>query len=277
MSEEKQSTPPIADDDSRMTLIEHLEELRTRLIYALIAVAVGFCLCYAFREKIFAALAWPLFSAMKSDKLIFTSLTEPFFVYLKAAGVGGVILSLPVILYQIWRFVAPGLYKNERRLVLPLVFLSTVFFLVGASFGYFVVFPLGFSVLLDFAGDHMEALPSVKEYFSLATLMLFAFGLIFELPLFIVGFVRFGLVSVEGLRKNRKYAILAFFVIGAVLTPPDPLSQVAMALPLWFLYELSIIFAAFFERKKRKAEVAAEAQGDGEGGENGLDEAEGRE
>ncbi|MEW5734693.1 MAG: twin-arginine translocase subunit TatC [Thermodesulfobacteriota bacterium] len=265
MAEEIEKPGGGVEDDARMTLIEHLEELRLRLMYSLIAVAVGFVICYAFRERIFVLLARPLFSAMKNDKLIFTSLTEPFFVYLKAAGVGGVMLALPVILYQVWRFVAPGLYAKERRLVLPLVFLSTLFFLGGASFGYFVVFPMGFSVLLNFAGSHMEALPSVKEYFSLAVLMLFAFGLIFELPLVIVAFVRFGLVSVTSLRKNRKYAILAFFIVGAILTPPDPLSQVAMAVPLCVLYELSILFAVFFERKKKREEEEAEAREEGSG------------
>jgi sec-independent protein translocase protein TatC len=184
------------------------------------------------------------------DKIIFTGLPEAFFTYLKVAFLSGIILAAPVIFYQFWIFVAPGLYKKEKRLLIPIVTLSTLFFVGGALFGYFVVFPYGFKFFLGFSSDTIKALPSMREYLSFSAKLLLAFGLVFELPLIITFLARLGLVSVEFLKKNRKYALLLFFVGAAILTPPDVVTQIMMALPLMVLYEISILGAKIFGKKK---------------------------
>ncbi|MBU2489232.1 MAG: twin-arginine translocase subunit TatC [Proteobacteria bacterium] len=246
------------DEQEKLPITAHLEELRTRLIWSLIAVGLGFLACYAVKEDLFQILARPLLSALpEGDKLIFTGLPEPFFTYLKISFFGGVVLALPVIMYQVWKFVAPGLYLSERNLLFPLVFLSCLFFAMGASFGYFVVFPFGFKFFLGFAGDSIQAMPSMREYLSLTTKLLLGFGIVFQLPLFITAFARFGLVSVDFLKKQRKYAILLFFIAAAILTPPDVITQILMAIPLMALYELSIVGARIFGKKPPQEEPEA--------------------
>jgi sec-independent protein translocase protein TatC len=229
---------------------EHLEELRSRLIVCFVAVGIGFFVSYFFKEKLFELLMKPLTDVMgEGDQLIFTNLPEAFFVYLKTAFLAGVMLAAPVILYEFWKFVAPGLYKKERKLLLPVVFLCSFFFIGGALFGYFIVFPYGFKFFLGFATEYIRPLPSMKEYFSLASKLLIAFGVVFELPLIVTLLSRLGFVSVGFLKKNRKYALLLFFAGSAMLTPPDIITQIMMALPLMLLYEISIIGAKIFARK----------------------------
>jgi sec-independent protein translocase protein TatC len=184
------------------------------------------------------------------DKLIFTGLPEAFFTYLKVAFLSGIILASPIIFYQFWMFVAPGLYDKEKRLMLPIVFLSTIFFVGGAFFGYFIVFPYGFKFFMGFASDIIRPLPSMKEYLSFASKLLLAFGLVFELPLIVTFLAKLGMVSVSFLKKNRKYALLLFFIGAAILTPPDVVTQIMMALPLMVLYEISIVGARIFGKKK---------------------------
>ncbi len=243
------------DEEDKIPFTTHLEELRERIIKSFIAVAIGFVLCYGFKEKLFEILTHPLVSVMETgDKLIFTGLPEAFFTYLKVAFLAGFILAGPVIIYQFWMFVAPGLYKNERRVMIPIVFLSTVFFIGGALFGYFIVFPFGFKFFLSFASDTIKALPSMKEYLSFASKLLLAFGLVFELPIVITFMARLGLVTVPFLRENRKYAILLFFVGAAMITPPDVVTQIMMAVPLMLLYEISIVGAIIFGQKDTKSE-----------------------
>jgi len=243
------------NDADKIPFTAHLEELRDRLVKCFIAVGIGFVASYAFKEKLFQILMHPLVSVMKSgDKLIFTNLPEAFFTYLKVAFLSGIMLAIPVILYQFWMFVVPGLYDKERRMLLPIVFLSSFFFLGGAMFGYFVVFPFGFSFFLGFATDTIQPLPSMKEYLSFSSKLLLAFGLVFELPLIITFLAKLGLVSVDFLKKNRKYAVLLFFVAAAILTPPDVITQIMMALPLMLLYEISIVGARLFGRQKKAAE-----------------------
>jgi len=237
-------------EEDKAPFTAHLEELRSRLIVSFVAVGIGFFVAYFFKEKIFEVLMKPLTDVMgEGDKLIFTSLPEAFFVYLKAAFLAGIMAASPVILYEFWKFVAPGLYKKERVVLLPVVFLCSFFFIGGALFGYFIVFPFGFKFFLGFATEFIRPLPSMKEYFSFASKMLIAFGVVFEMPLIITLFSRLGLISVEFLKKNRKYAILLFFIVGAILTPPDVITQIMMAVPLMFLYEISIIGARVFARK----------------------------
>ncbi len=247
MSEEE---PKIPEDDEKIPLTEHLEELRSRLIKSFMAVAVFFAISYAFKEKIFDILVRPLMVVMEAgDTLIFTGLPEAFFTYLKVSFLSGIMFASPVIIYQFWKFVAPGLYENEKKLFYPIIFMSTLCFVGGALFGYYVVFPFGFKFFLGFATESIKPFPSMKEYVSFASKLLLAFGLVFELPLVITFLARIGLVSVEFLKTNRKYALLIFFIFAAILTPPDVVTQVLMALPLMILYEISIIGAKIFGKK----------------------------
>jgi sec-independent protein translocase protein TatC len=199
----------------------------------------------------------PLISAMPPDgKLIYTGLPEAFFTYLKVALLAGILLSVPILMYQLWMFIAPGLYNKEKRWVLPIVCLSSFFFMGGALFGYFVVFPFGFKFFMGFASDHIRALPSMKEYLGFSAKLLFAFGVVFEMPLFITFLAKLGIVDVKFLRTKRRYAILLFFVFAAILTPPDVITQIMMAGPLILLYEVSILGAKMFGKKKAKEDTS---------------------
>ena len=238
-------------EDEKMPFTGHLEELRKRIVICFIAIGIGFIISYGFKEKIFYFLTIPLVSAMHADgKLIFTGLPEAFFTYLKVSLLSGLMLSAPVLLYQFWLFVAPGLYGKEKKLLVPIVFLSSFFFIGGALFGYFIVFPFGFKFFLGFATETIQSLPSMREYLSFSSKLLLAFGLVFELPLIITFLARLGIVTVGFLKKNRKYALLLFFVVAAILTPPDVVTQIMMAFPLMALYEISILGARVFGKKK---------------------------
>ena len=241
--------------DEKIPFTAHLEELRNRLVTCFIAIGIGFAASYAFKEKLFQILVRPLISVMKDgDTLIFTNLPEAFFTYLKVSFLSAIMLAAPVILYQFWMFVAPGLYRKERRLMLPIVFLSSFFFIGGALFGYFIVFPFGFKFFLGFATDTIKPLPSMHEYLSFSSKLLLAFGLVFVLPMVLTFLAKLGIVSVDFLKKNRKYALLLFFVGAAILTPPDVITQIMMALPLMVLYEISILGARLFGKKKPATE-----------------------
>ncbi len=241
----------MTDEQAKIPFTAHLEELRKRLIVCFIAVGIGFVVSYGFKEKLFQILTRPLISVMQTgEKIIFTGLPEAFFTYLKVAFLSGIMISVPVILYQFWMFVAPGLYDKERRLLVPIVFLSSFFFIGGALFGYFIVFPFGFKFFLGFATETIQPLPSMREYLSFSAKLLLAFGLVFELPLLVTFLAKMGLVSVDFLKKNRKYALLLFFIFSAILTPPDVVTQIMMAFPLMVLYEISIVGARIFGKKK---------------------------
>jgi len=252
------------NEDDKIPFTDHLEELRTRLIRSSIAVGIGFVVSYGFKEKIFKILIHPLISVMPADsKMIFTGLPEAFFTYLKVAFLTGLLVASPIVIFEFWMFVSPGLYKKEKTLLIPIIILSSIFFLGGALFGYFIVFPYGFKFFLGFANENIQALPSMSEYLSFAAKMLLAFGLVFELPLVITFMARLGIVTVDFLKKNRKYAILLFFTVSAILTPPDVVSQIMMALPLMLLYEVSIFGVLIFGKKKSEKEPqksAVEAQ-----------------
>jgi sec-independent protein translocase protein TatC len=242
------------EDFSSMSILEHLEEFRNILIKIFIAAALGFSVCYWMSEWLFYLLMQPLIDALPEDggKLIFTGVTEGFFTYLKVGIIAGIFLVSPYIIYQLWAFVAPGLFKKEKRLLIPVSIISSIFFVGGAGFGYFVVFPFGFKFLIgNFSSEYVQAMPSIKEFLSLATKMLIAFGIIFELPLVIFILARLGIVDHKMLRKYQKYAILGTFVVGAMLTPPDVITQAMMAGPLILLYEISIWVSYFFGKKKK--------------------------
>jgi sec-independent protein translocase protein TatC len=243
-------------EEEKIPFTSHLEELRSRLIKCFIAVGIGFAASYGFKEILFNILVRPLVNVMEhGDHLIFTGLPEAFFTYLKVSLLAGLMLASPVLLYQFWMFVAPGLYQKERRLLAPVVILSSFFFIAGALFGYFIVFPWGFKFFLGFATESIRPLPSMKEYLAFSAKLLLAFGLVFELPMVLTFLARLGIVSVDFLKRNRKYALLLFFAGAAILTPPDVVTQVMMALPLMVMYELSIIGARFFGKKKPAPEA----------------------
>lgn len=227
--------------DQKMPLTAHLEELRKRLIISFIALAAGFGISYGFKERLFFFLSRPLQAHLpEGSTMQYISIPEAFLTYLKLSLFGGLVLAMPVILYQIWRFVAPGLYEREKRYFIPFVFFSMLFFLGGASFCYYIVFPFVFRFFMSFSGGSLLAMPAIKQYLSFATRLLIAFGLVFEMPIFFFFLGRVGLVNYQTLARQRRMAVVLVFVGAALLTPPDVVSQLMLAGPLMFLFELSI-------------------------------------
>lgn len=239
-------------EDEKLPLTSHLEELRKRLIRILIVVGIGFFACYYFKEYIFKIITQPLVDALpKNSHMIFTGLPEAFFIYIKIAFFASLFLTSPYIFYQIWRFIAPGLYPTEKRHVIPFVISSTFLFVAGVLFGYFLALPPAFEFFVAFSTDFLKPMISFREYLSFSLKMLLAFGLSFELPVFIFFMAKLGIVNAQMLRKQRRYAILIIFVAAAILTPsPDAFSQILMAIPLMVLYEISIFLAKYAEKKK---------------------------
>ena len=239
-------------DDTTAPLTSHLEELRKRLIISCWALLIGFLASYSFSREIFDLLMLPLARVMpEKSSIIFTGLAEGFFTYIKVAFLSGLMVSSPVIFYQAWSFISPGLYRSEKRYVLPFTFFSVLFFVGGAIFGYFLVFPFAFEFFMSFNTERITALPSMKEYLAFTTKLLIAFGVSFELPIIIIFLNKLGLVTVKGLTKNRKYVLVGAFIVSAILTPPDVVTQVMMALPLMILYEMGIIGARIFQKKNK--------------------------
>jgi len=243
-----------ANEDHKMPFTAHLEELRKCLVISIVAAAIGTFICYGFKESLFRILMRPLVAALPAgQKMIFTGLPEAFFVYLEISIISGIILAMPVILYETWVFVAPGLYAHEKRFAAPMVLLSSIFFAGGVLFAYFLVFPFAFKYLAGFETELVRPLPAMREYMGLATALLLAFGLIFELPLVLTMLARIGVVSDRFLRKQRKYAFLLAFIAAAVFTPtPDVFNQLLMAGPIMILYEISIWGAKIFGKKREE-------------------------
>lgn len=238
-------------------LLSHLRELRGRIIKSLLAVAIGFAAAFNFSEELLSLLVMPLRTVLpEGQKLIYTGLPDGFLVNLKIALWGGVFLSAPFWLYQLWAFVAPGLYRSERRKVAGLAVSASVLLFAGAAFGYLLIFPLAFKFFVGFSNEMLTAMPALGPYFSLATSLLLASGLVFQLPLAIIFAADLGLVTSTTLAKGRRYAILIIAIVAAILTPPDVISQCLLGLPMMILYEISIRLVA---RKEKKA-VAAEAE-----------------
>lgn len=252
---------PTNPEETRQPLTEHLDELRRRLIRSLIAFGVGTALCYNFSEGIYRALLRPLTAALPGDShLIFTELTEAFLTYFKLALWGGFVLASPVIFYQTWRFVGPGLYRKERRLVAVFAAWSTVGLLAGMAFAYFVAIPAVLAFLLSFGRAIVVPMPSMRESLSLVLRLMLIFGVLFELPLALYLAGRAGILSAAFLRKWRKGAVLGAFLAAAVLTPPDAVSQILVAFPIYALFEVGILLCALGARRWEAASRAPAAQ-----------------
>jgi len=246
-------------NDKPMPLLDHLMELRQRLLWSMAAFMVTFFVCYYFKQAIFSFLAEPVAHILESRggerKMIYTSLTEPFFTYLKVAMFGAVFLAFPVMATQLWLFVAPGLYRSEKRAILPFLAATPILFLMGGALAYYVVFPAAWSFFLGFesptgaGGIPIEAQLRISEYLNLVMKLVLAFGIAFQLPVGLSLMAKVGIVSSKGLAQYRRYAIVGMFVIAAVLAPPDIITQCSLAIPLIGLYELSILAAKIVEPK----------------------------
>src|SRR5215467_13775662 len=223
------------------TFISHLVELRDRLLRAILAVLVVFLCLFPWARELYAILAQPLIAALPAGgQMIATDVVGVFLVPVKVALMIAFAIALPYVLYQVWAFVAPGLYIHEKRLVLPLVVASSALFLVGMSFAYFLVFPVVFKFMASVAPEGVAWMTDIDKYFSFVLTTFVAFGVTFQVPVLVIVLVRVGIVSLEKLKEMRPYAIVGAFVVGAIFTPPDVLSQFLLAVPLWLLYELGI-------------------------------------
>lgn len=248
-----QTQEPLDPDQDlpKMTFLDHLEELRKRLMISLIAVVIGFAACWAFAEPIFAKLQEPLTAFLPpGDKLAYTRLTAPFFLYMKVAFFAGLFAASPVILLQLWLFISPGLYKRERRLAAPFIILGTLFFIAGGYFGYRYLLPATCSFFVE-TGKQFKQMVTVDDYFSFASVIILACGLVFETPILIFFLARLGIVTPAFLMKKFKYAVVLSFVIAAIVTPtPDMVTQAALAVPMILLYLIGTGVAYVFARPK---------------------------
>jgi sec-independent protein translocase protein TatC len=261
----------IADDnpdDKKMPLMEHLIELRRRLIWSLAAFVVCFVICFYFANPIFDFLTKPLANVWEGQEgrhLIYTALQEKFFANVKVAMFGGLVLAFPIIASQVWGFVAPGLYKNEKMAFLPFLVATPIMFLMGASFVYFIFVPNAFRFFTNFEEVAkngtlaITAEPKVSEYLDLIIQLILGFGIVFELPVLLTLLVSAELLETKTLARQRRYAIVVGFIISAILTPPDALSMMMMAVPLVGLYEISIVLGRIIEARRRRRRAAEEA------------------
>lgn len=251
------------DEEEAMTLLQHLDELRFRLKRISFAIIIGCLACYSFSEQLFDYLVMPMVAVMPDQSsFIYTAPHEAFVTYLKVAALAGFFAASPYIFYQVWSFIAPGLYEEERKYIVPIAFFSAACFIGGGAFAYFVVFPFAFEFFMSFNTGNIQAMLKLNEYLSFSMKLIFAFGLVFEMPLFALFLSRLGLVTATMMRKARKFAILFSFVLAALLTPPDVVSQLLMAGPLMILYEISIVIAAVFGKNRPSKEESDDSEDD---------------
>tara|TARA_B100001741_G_scaffold240093_1_gene201097 strand:- start:153 stop:923 length:771 start_codon:yes stop_codon:yes gene_type:complete len=252
----------MSKNDKENSIVSHLTELRSRLIYSFIFLLIFFVICYFFADYIYGFLVEPYAEAVKQDdkerRLIFTALQETFLTYLKVAFFASFFVTSPFILIQIWKFIAPGLYENEKSAIMPYLVLTPILFFLGGSLVYYLVMPLAINFFLSFESTgivtnlpiQLEA--KVNEYLSLIMKLIFAFGLSFQLPVVLSLLARVGVVDSEFLRTRRKYVVVIIFAAAAILTPPDPITQIGLAIPLLILYELSILSVSLIEKKSKE-------------------------
>ena len=261
MAHEQQGEEKAREELAEGTLMSHLLELRDRLMKGMLALLVVFIPCAVFANDLYSFIAQPLLDKLpKGATLIATGVVTPFMTPFKLAFYVSIFLAMPVLLYQIWAFVAPGLYKREKRFAVPLLVSSVVLFYSGVIFAYFVVFPVMFSYLVGTAPTGVAYMPDIAEYLDFILTLFFAFGVAFEVPVAVVLLVLTGLVKVESLGKNRGYVIIGIFVVAAFLTPPDAVSQTIMAIPMWLLYEGGLVMARIMQRMRRTAQEKAEKE-----------------
>jgi sec-independent protein translocase protein TatC len=248
------SESPTEPGNTQETFISHLIELRSRLLRSIVAVFVVLVGLFPWAKDIYAVLAAPLLKALpQGSTMIATDVTGTFLVPLKLTLMAAFLIALPYVLYQMWAFVAPGLYHHEKRLALPVIFSSVLFFAVGMAFAYFIVFPVAFGFFAGYTPAGVQMMTDIDKYLSFVLTMFVAFGVTFEVPVVVVVLVRLGVVELKKLRSIRGYVIVGAFVVGAIFTPPDVLSQVMLAVPLWLLYELGLLVARFVAVSTREA------------------------
>ena len=235
------------------SFISHLIELRNRLLKIVLGFVVVFIVLFPFANKVYALLAAPMLTKLPAGgQMIATAVTTPFFVPMKVTMLVAFVLSLPFTLYQIWAFVAPGLYAHEKKLMLPVIIAACLLFLTGMSFAYFAVFPVVFGFIVNSAPQGVAVMTDIAEYLDFVITLFMAFGLAFQVPIAVILTVRFGWLSIAQLREARSYVIVGAIVLGAIFTPPDIISQFMLAIPLWLLYEAGVAVAGFLEKKPRK-------------------------
>ncbi|WP_340118869.1 twin-arginine translocase subunit TatC [Pelagibius sp. 7325] len=279
------TTTTDAPEDKKMPLLDHLIELRQRLLYSVVALLVTFLICFYFAQPIFQYLAQPLADVMLEHgiaehqrRLIFTALTEVFFTYVKVAFFAAAFICFPIFLVQFWLFVAPGLYKHEKSALAPFLAATPFLFFLGGALVYYLIFPMaatffiGFEVPATETSLPIQLEPKVNEYLSLLMQLIFAFGLCFQLPVVMTLLARVGLTTSQGMAAKRKYAIVGVFIVAAIFTPPDPLSQLSLAVPIIILYEISILMARMVEKKRAKAEAEDDLDLGGDDDDDGPDD-----
>ncbi|MFO7787798.1 MAG: twin-arginine translocase subunit TatC [Halospina sp.] len=240
-----------APDENTMPLVAHLVELRNRLLKAILAILLVFLALYPFANELYAWLSGPLRAYLpEGSSMIATDVAAPFFAPLKLTLVLGTFLAMPVVLYQLWRFMAPGLYRHEKRIAFPLLASSILLFYLGAVFAYFVVFPLVFAFFTSVGPAEVTVMTDMSSYLSFVLKLLFAFGIAFEIPIAIMLMILSGATDTRSLREKRPYVVVGCFVVGMLMTPPDMISQTLLAAPMWLLFEIGLIFGRMVERRR---------------------------
>ena len=249
-----------ADGEAKMSFLEHLDELRKRIIYAAISIFVGFLIAFIFIQQLFDFVMKPLQAGLPADQhLIYTEPTEAFVLYLTIAGITGAVIALPLVMTQVWLFIAPGLYSHEKKMAIPFVVLSSICFVAGAAFSHYIVFPLTWRFFVSFTSDYLTFMPRIEPAFALYIKMILAFGLVFQMPTIVLFLAKMGVVTAGFLWRHTKYALLIIVIVSAIVTPDGGgVSLVAMTIPLFFLYLLSIVLAWIFGKKRNKEDLVEE-------------------